>query len=124
MKILIAGSRTLTEPSYIGHLIDQAFAALPTPSVNAVIHGGAKGVDLIAHDWAKKHGIPVEVYAADWGRFGKAAGHRRNVVMVDRCDAAVVIWDGQSKGTRHTIELLTASGKPFVVVSTGGRAEE
>ena len=47
-----------------------------------LIEGGEKGVDALAKDWAVSNGVPVETYKADWARYGRGAGHRRNTEMV------------------------------------------
>lgn len=117
MKLLIAGSRSLAhckldvlDAIEVG---DNMLGLL----VDTVIEGGAAGVDEIGAEWAESNNLSVVRYPAEWDKLGKRAGYVRNTAMVSDCDAAIVVWDGESRGTRHTIDLLIASGKPFVVVS-------
>lgn len=70
----------------------------------------------MAGQWAAYRDYTQTVYLPDWDRYGRSAGFRRNAAMVDACDAAIIVWDGQSKGTKHTLELIRASHKPFVLV--------
>ena len=59
-----------------------------------VIHGGARGVDRLAGRAAVRLGIPVEVYPADWDKYGRSAGFVRNQEMltVGRPDLVLAFW--------------------------------
>ena len=35
--------------------------------------------------------------------------------MVEVSDAVIAIWNGQSKGTKHSIDLAKKAGKPVFV---------
>jgi ABC-type sugar transport system substrate-binding protein len=44
------------------------------------------------------------VFHADWDQFGKRAGYLRNEQMLNQHPTAVwAFWDGQSRGTLHTM---------------------
>lgn len=81
-----------------------------------LIHGDCPlGADAVADYWGrKKINAIVERYPADWQAHGKRAGFIRNSQMVERVKGvkAIVLafWDGQSKGTKHTVELAKKSG--------------
>lgn len=128
-RLLIAGSRLLQledlTPSRryaavlaLQHKLSNASYVFDT-TFERVIHGGARGVDTIGGLWAEKRGYPVDVYPASWSTYGKRAGFLRNQQMVQDCTHAIVVWDGVSRGTRHTMNLLETSGKPHVVVNLG-----
>lgn len=100
-------------------------SALPTDAV--LIAGGARGVDTAAADafCAAHSQAQCEVARAEWARFGRNAGLRRNAAMVQRVVAlqaaghpvfVVAFWDGQSKGTRHTIDTARAAGLPVQIL--------
>ena len=74
-------------------------------SPTLIISGGARGVDWMGEWWAQQRGVLVKVYPANWSKNGKAAGYIRNEEMAKVCDAVVVIWDGESKGSEHMIDL-------------------
>lgn len=76
-----------------------------------VVSGGARGVDATAEETACEVGLEVTVFLADWDRYGKSAGYRRNKLIVEQADYIVAFWDGESKGTKHTIDLALADGK-------------
>jgi hypothetical protein len=74
-RVLIYGSRTWRDPEPI-----RAFVA-SLPADCTVIHGGAPGADTLAHHAATARGLHVEVYPADWQRYGRRAGPIRNEEM-------------------------------------------
>lgn len=49
--------------------------------------------------------------------YGKAAPLKRNKKMVELCDIALIIWDGSSKGTKHTIDYVTKIGKRMILIT-------
>ena len=110
MKILIAGSRDIfPEVSQI----DLWLKAIPA-TITEVVSGGAKGVDLAGEAWAKAHGVPVRQFLPDW-TLGKKAGPIRNRLMVDYAGGALLIWDGESRGTKSTLDYLREKEKNFVL---------
>jgi hypothetical protein len=90
-------------------------AAVLDVEPTVVISGAASGADTLGEKWAMRHGIPVERFVAQWEKHGKSAGYKRNAEMVAVADAAVVLWDGESRGTRHTIGLAKEAGLRLVV---------
>ena len=61
--------------------VHKALAQLP--STAAVIHGGARGVDSLAHEWCLHNQRDVVRWPADWEAYGKLAGPMRNQYMLD-----------------------------------------
>lgn len=41
-----------------------------------------QGADQLAYEWAQAEDFPCEVFPADWTKFGRSAGPRRNAQMV------------------------------------------
>jgi hypothetical protein len=110
MKILIAGSRTITR--YEDLLYEWLHAPEEWTDFNTtIISGCAPGVDTLAIDLAHKEGYDLIEMPADWKKHGRGAGFIRNNEMVKICDAALILWDGKSSGTNHTIELLKHAKK-------------
>ena len=81
-----------------------------------ILTGDAFGVDRMAVDAASDLSLSYKVYKADWEGQGKAAGVIRSMNMVAACDEGLVIWDGKSKGTRHTINFFKEYEKDQSVV--------
>jgi hypothetical protein len=103
MRVIIAGSRTITDFLEVNKAIeDSGF------QITEVISGGAQGVDSLGAIWANAHGIPVKVFLPDWKTYSKAAGPIRNGIMADNADALIICWDGKSKGSASMIEKASA----------------
>ena len=70
-----------------------------------IVSGCAKGVDRAGEEWAKRNGVPIKPFPANWETYGRAAGPIRNQQMAAYADALIAIWDGKSRGTESMIEL-------------------
>ena len=75
-----------------------------------LISGGARGADSLAEAYAVARKIPIKVMHADWNKYGKSAGYRRNEEMHKELSkfenrGCILFWDGQSKGTKHNFLL-------------------
>jgi len=112
MKVIIAGSRSLTNYNMVE--IGMAEIGI-TDKITCVVSGGARGVDKLGEAWAERHKKSCEVYSANWDKFGKSAGYKRNVVMAKHADILVAFWDGISRGTKHMIR--TAEDNDVFVIA-------
>jgi hypothetical protein len=80
-RVLITGSRTWTDPDPITRVLNQLHSWQTDRLV--IVHGACRnGVDAIADAWCRHNSVSAERHPADWQRHGKAAGPRRNAVMV------------------------------------------
>lgn len=52
------------------------------------------------------------MFPADWEKYGRKAGYLRNDQMARYTDVAIILWDGQSRGTKHMIDLMMKYDKP------------
>lgn len=111
VKVLICGSRRISDPALISQAVLQSGMS-PTH----IISGGARGVDRLAGEYAASNGIAFTEYLADWDKYGKRAGFMRNCVMVGMADAVIAVWDGKSPGTKHSIDYATSQGKQVFVL--------
>ena len=107
MKTIIAGSRSITDMVHVERAIE-----LSGFVITCVVSGRAAGVDTLGEVWAESRGIPIIKKPADWKRFGKAAGFRRNAEMGNEADAAVIVWDGFSHGSAHMYKVMKQLKKP------------
>lgn len=110
MKIAIVGSREYASP----HEVTNFVASLPDDAV--VVSGGARGVDTWAEQAARMRGLAVEVHRANWKDYGKRAGFVRNYTIVKSADRVVAFWDGESRGTAHSIRIAREMGKDVLVI--------
>lgn len=114
IKLLVCGSRTITNAFYVFNCIEESINQLELLEYNIshIIEGQAIGVDSIAGQYAKLTKITLlDDFKPDWKKHGKGAGFVRNKEMVDLCDRGIAIWDGKSTGTAHTISLLRKQDK-------------
>jgi hypothetical protein len=123
-RILITGSRDWTDRDAIRGALLRAIRAADVRAANVtVIHGGARGADTIADVIARHFGCLVKRYPADWKRYGRSAGHRRNAEMVSLgADICLGFPLGESRGTRGCMTLAHNAGIP-VITHEHGRAE-
>ena len=112
-RLLVCGSRTVTRE----HLpLIRAELACVQPGTTIVhgdqgvfeLHEGEyrciSGADCLAAEVAKELGLPVWAVQAKWTLYGKAAGTRRNIEMLDSgVQMVTAFWDGASPGTAHTL---------------------
>lgn len=112
MKVVVTGSRGWTDYT----AIRARLAELPAKS--HIIVGGARGADSLAEEAAIYLGHTVDVYRADWPTHGKRAGYIRNGLMLDQePDLVLAFWDGESKGTLHTMRGARDRNIPVEVIS-------
>lgn len=107
MKLIIAGSRTVHASveelcALLGH-----FNLMPTE----IVSGTAKGIDQCGEALARAVGLPIKSFPADWDRYGKSAGHKRNAQMAEYADCLLLIWDGQSRGSAGMKAVMEKMGK-------------
>ena len=107
MKLLIVGSRSIT---------DFDLRPYVSAEVNAIISGGACGVDRLAEKYADTYRISKYIIRPRYELYGRYAPLKRNEEMIDMCDAVLVIWDKCSKGTKYTIEYAKKNKKPITII--------
>lgn len=113
MKLIVAGSRHIEDYDEVRFAIEDA--DLLFGPIDEIVHGGARGVDKLANEWAIRMDVPVKVFEAEWDKHGKAAGPRRNHDMAEYGDALVAVWDGESRGTKVMIQKALAHGMDVLV---------
>ena len=90
------------------------------PKQDLLICGGAPGVDTLAEKMAKRKGFKVQVFRADWGRYGDSAGPIRNSAMIrekpDKVYCLPFPTLQKSIGTRDTYSKAVAAKIPVVVL--------
>lgn len=106
MKVVVSGSREWGDVKTV-ELAFKRFIRTENTQDVIIIHGGCKGLDLIAGSVAKGMNYNVVIFPADWNLYGKAAGPIRNRKMLDE-NPDLIIWFHQdienSKGTKDLIK--------------------
>jgi hypothetical protein len=102
IKVIIAGGRDFND---IQFLLQEFKLFVGQEIIEAIISGMARGADTVGIEIAKLYAIPLIQMPADWSKYGKSAGYRRNEEMAQIATHALIAWDGQSKGTGHMLDL-------------------
>ena len=102
MKIIIAGSRGFNDYETLCKVCDHM---LSKQKKIEIVSGTAGGADRLGELYAKENKYLLKQFPADWGKLGKKAGYVRNEKMAEYADALIAFWDGESKGTKHMIDL-------------------
>ncbi len=103
MKVIIAGSRGITELYCVNQaVIESGFI------ITEVVSGKARGVDTLGENWADIHDIPVKPFPADWST--SDGGFIRNRAMGRYADALIAIRLGSSSGTTDMVNVATKYG--------------
>ena len=108
MKVAIVGSRTFNDYNFLSRMMDDLDEICSTEEI---ISGGAKGADSLAEQYAREHNIPITTFIPAWNKYGKGAGMIRNEAIIDATDIVVAFWDGQSPGTKNSIDRALKAKK-------------
>lgn len=113
-RIVIGGCRYYNNYQVFKEYVDNCFDGINKSEI-VILSGHCSGVDSMAELYAKQNNITLEIYPADWHKFGKSAGPRRNKQMVDNADCVIAFWDNQSRGTQSLINFAKESDKMLFV---------
>jgi hypothetical protein len=119
MKVIIAGSRGIDDYSLVVNAITSSGY-----DIAEVVSGCAFGPDQLGERWALVNNIPVKQMPANFHQHGKRAGPLRNREMAEYADAAIIIWDGESRGTRNMVENMIRRKKPYHLKLTSVTLED
>ena len=114
VKVAIVGSRHFPELERVRTFV----GSLPADAT--VVTGGASGVDAAAGEAARERQLgliklpPRFEESSDPG-----ASARRNQQLVDAAEVLVAFWDGESAGTRKTVQRALDSGREVHVFLPG-----
>ena len=115
MKLIIAGGRNFTDYKKLCEFCDHVLQ--DQTDVEIVSGAYYRGADKLGEQYAKERGCNRKQFPADWNKFGKAAGPKRNLQMANYADALIAFWDGKSKGTKHMIDFANSCGLKVLIVS-------
>ena len=113
MKLGIVGSRILDDYSIVKEAINEYY-----PNCSFIVSGGAIGADKLGILYAQIHNIPYHEHFPDTDKYPDfpTAERERNTLIINDADAILAFWDGQSTGTKDSIDKAKLSYKPFRVV--------
>ncbi len=112
-RIIVAGSRDFCDYFLLRETLD---TYLSDKTDVTLISGTAKGADRLGERYAEERGIPILRCPADWKRYKRGAGAKRNEDMARLAvengahGALFAFWDGVSTGTRQMIKIAEEYG--------------
>lgn len=118
-RLLVCGSRGLTLPgdrACIFSTLDLILDSLAAEGCGAfhIIEGGARGADAAAGDYARTNELGLTTVRAEWDRYGKSAGYRRNEAMLRLRPSLVLAFTDrplpESRGTANMVSLARSAG--------------
>ena len=115
-KVVIAGCRDYNNYDKAKMYIDYYLSNMRKANDIIILSGCASGVDAIGERYAKENGLKVEKYPANWEKYGKSAGPKRNEEMAENCDCVICFWDSKSKGTKSMIDFAKKYKKPIRII--------
>lgn len=118
-KVIIAGSRGFSNYKLLKETCNNVLREKKKTHNVIVVSGNARGADMLGEKYSKDEGFGLEIYPADWKKFGKSAGFRRNEQMAEVADGLIAFWDGKSNGTKHMIDIANEKGIKIKVVEYG-----
>jgi predicted Rossmann-fold nucleotide-binding protein len=118
-KVIIAGSRGFSNYKLLKETCDDFLRNIKKEYNIVIISGGARGADKAGEKYASDEDLDLEIYPADWKKYGKSAGFMRNEQMANIADAVIAFWNGESHGTKHMIDIAEEKGLNVKVVNYG-----
>jgi len=107
MKVIIAGGRGFNDYQTLKEYCQKI---LRDQEEVEIVSGTARGADELGEKFAKESKCPIKRFPANWDKYGKSAGYKRNAEMAQYADGLIAFWDGKSRGTKHMIDLAERAG--------------
>ena len=109
MRVLVCGGRCFLDFDWLCSVLDDLNTGVRGP-IEQLIHGGARGADSMAGEWAKERKIECIAYEAKWALEGRAAGPIRNKRMLDEGLPDLVVAFPGGRGTANMIQQAVGCG--------------
>ena len=94
------------------------------PTIDRAVSGGARGTDQLGEQYARAHGMWMQIFRPDWARYGRGAALLRNTDIINAADIIVAFWDGKSRGTQDSIQKARQQGKILFAYDYSGAIHE
>lgn len=109
-RIIIAGSRSFDDYDLLCRECDNFIGESKDSFKIVILSGGAKGADRLGERYAEERDYDIEWHAAQWKKYGRSAGIKRNEEMAKRAHSLIAFWDGLSHGTKNMIDTAKEAG--------------
>ncbi len=118
-RVVVAGCRDYNDYNQAKVHIEKCIERIREEYTLVFLSGGCRGADMLGERYARENGFAVEHYLAQWERYGKKAGPKRNLQMAEVCDYVICFWDGKSRGTACMISYAKKLNKPLRIIKIG-----
>lgn len=105
--VAVTGGRNFRDYEKIENTLNHLHLGL---SITLLVHGGCSGADLLSETWAHKNGIHTARVNALWENYGKAAGPKRNEVMLSELNVKLLVAFPGGKGTDSCCRIAKSLG--------------
>ena len=112
-KVLVAGCRNYCNYEEAKAYIENCIKRIGNEYGLIFISGDCRGAVKLGEQFACENHYDIERYPADWQRFGKSAGPKRNETKAKEADYIICFWDRKSKGTKSMIDFAKKHNKPI-----------
>lgn len=110
MKVIVTGGREYSNYELVSEILNIVFNELYPGEATTLVQGGAKGADALAKRWAMENSVPYEEFEAEWSKYGKVAGFKRNQEMLEESGKCVVVAFPGGNGTYDMIKRTNRMG--------------
>jgi hypothetical protein len=110
MKVIVCGGRDYDD-------METLYEVLDTLKITTIISGHARGADSMAEAYADERNLKLEIYPAEWDKYGKRAGFIRNQQMLDAGKPQMVVAFPGGNGTADMVRRARKEGVPVLSVS-------
>lgn len=112
IRIIIAGSRDVNAKSvsYQNAVVTCIQELLDLREADeediVLVSGKARGADQLVYPILEENDdMFLSEFPADWDTHGKSAGYIRNEEMAEYADHLILVWDFESRGSRHMFDI-------------------
>jgi hypothetical protein len=113
MRAIICGGRDYSDKTFLDYTLDRYHEIY---HFTCIIQGGATGADYLASRWAESKNIICDTYPAHWTIYGKSAGHKRNLEMIEKGKPDIVIAFPGGVGTENMVQNAVNLGIKIIRV--------
>jgi len=114
MRVLVCGGRDYNNEKKVFEILSKINKDTP---IDCIITGGSTGADMSGTFWGRKFCNHVEVYYAEWDKYGRAAGPIRNQKMLEESKPDMVV---AFPGGRGTADMIYRAGLAKVKIMIVG----
>lgn len=118
-RILVCGGRGYSDKDKVFRTLNtlaDCGEEFQTGRPVTIIHGGAKGADHLADQWAVCNWQDIKEFKAEWDRFGPSAGYIRNRKMLKEGQPHLVVAFPGGKGTAMMVDIARKADVPVLEI--------